>query len=271
MERRTFVVGITSGVGLLGGCFSPAQIDSSGQHTQTSHQSHDVGSETTLRVDNSNGSVSVRGADGSTAEIAIEICGPTKSSVEGVSVRSDRSDGQLALVTEYTDPGPERASVDLRISYPKDSPVGRLRTDNGPITVQNAAGDPELKSHNGRLSVNNVDGTVALSTNNGSITARNVGSVGHATTSNGSIDIDVPSVSGDVTVRTTNGAIDAALALDLDATVTASTNRTPVQLHGLDLSTGDNPTTVSGTLGTGTHTLAFETTNGTIDLRRLSA
>lgn len=271
MDRRRFVAGISAGLGVLGGCLSPIQVDSTGQHTRTSHQSHDVGPETTLRVDNPNGSVTVRGYDGETAEVDIEIQGPSKRSVEAVSVTADRSDGQLALVTEYTDPGPERASVSLQISYPKGSSVGRIGTDNGAITIRNVAGDPELRSQNGRLAVSNVDGTVALSTNNGTITARNIGAIGHATTSNGSIEVDVPSVSDDVTVRTTNGAIDAALAQDLDATVSATTSNSPVQLHGLDLSERNGPTTVSGTLGSGTHTLTFETSNGTIDLRMLSA
>lgn len=272
MERRAFIVGVTAGLGLLGGCLSSIQINNGNepQTTRTEQQTHDVGPETSLRVHNPNGSVTVTGYDGDTATVDIEISGPERS-VEAVSVTADRSDEQLTVVTEHDDTGAEQADVSLAIEYPNGSPVERLETTNGSIEVRDAAGDPELTSQNGSLSVRNVDGTVALSTDNGSITARNIGGLEDATASNGSVEIDVPSIPGDVTVSTANGGIDAALARDLDATVTATTTNSPVELHGVELADTDDSTTVSGTLGTGTRALTFETNNGSIDLRLLSA
>ncbi len=272
MERRAFVAGVTAGLGLLGGCLSSIQIDNGNETptTRTEQRTHDVGSETSLRVRNPNGSVTVTGYDGDTATVDIEIRGPERS-VKAVSVTADRSDEQLSVVTEHDDTDAERADVSLTIEYPNGSPVERFETTNGSIEVRDAAGDPELTSQNGSLSVRNVDGTVALSTDNGSITARNVGGLEDARTSNGSVDLDVPSIPGDVTVSTANGGIDAALARDLDATVTATTSNSPVELHGVELADTDDSTSVSGTLGGSTHSLAFETNNGSIDLRLLSA
>lgn len=270
MERRAFVAGVTAGLGLLGGCLSSIQIDNGNETptTRTEQRTHDVGSETSLRVRNPNGSVTVTGYDGDTATVDIEIRGPERS-VEAVSVTADRSDEQFSVVTEHADA--KRADVSLTIEYPNGSPVERLETTNGSIEVRDAAGDPELTSQNGSLSVRNVDGTVALSTDNGSITARNVGGLEDATASNGSVELDVPSIPGDVTVSTANGGIDAALAQDLDATVTATTSNSPVELHGVELADTEDSTSVSGTLGGSTHSLAFETNNGSIDLRLLSA
>lgn len=272
MERRVFVAGVTAVLGLLGGCLSSIQIDNGAKPgtTRTEQQTHNVASETSLRVRNPNGTVTVTGHDGTTATVDIEIHGPTERSVNAVSVTADRSNEHLAVVTEYNDTDAERADVSLTIEYPNGSPVERLQTKNGSIEVRDAVGDPELKSQNGSLSVRNVDGTVALSTDNGSITARDIGGLGTATTSNGSIEIDVPSVSSDVTVRTDNGGIDAALASNLDTVITATTSHSPVELHGVALAQEDNATSISGTLGKGTHVLTFETNNGTIDLRLLS-
>ncbi|UPM43856.1 DUF4097 family beta strand repeat-containing protein [Halocatena salina] len=272
MERRAFITGITAGVGMFGGCLSTLQVnDGNGiRTTRTERRSHDVGSKTRLRVHNPNGSVTVTGHEETTATIDIEIRGPTERSVEAVSVKTDRSDDQLAVVTGYDHTNAERADVSLTVNYPNEAPIERLRTTNGSIEVRDTAGDPELTSQSGNLSIENVDGTVALSTNNGSITARDIGGLRNATASNGSIEIDVPSITGDVAVRTDNGGIDAALGQDLNAAITATTSHTPIDLHGVTLAK-DGPTTVSGTLGDGMHTLTFETNNGSIDLRQLSA
>lgn len=270
MERRVFITGVTAGLGLLSGCLSTIEIDNGAQTTRTEQQTHNVGSES-LRVHNPNGSVTVSGHDENTATIDIEIKGPTKRSVEAVSVQTERSEGHLAVVTEYDDTDAEQADVTLTIKYPKKSPIEQLKTENGSIEVQDTAGDPELTSQNGSLSVHNVDGTVSLSTNNGSVTARNIGGLTNVTASNGSIEIDVPSISSDVAVRTNNGKIDAALAADLDAAITATTSHSPVELHEVELAEDGDATTVSGTLGEGTYTLTFETNNGAIDLRQLSA
>lgn len=273
MERRAFITGITAGLGLFGGCLSSIQIDDGNmaRTTRTEQRTHNVGSKTGLRVRNPNGSVTVRGHEKNTATIDIKIQGPTERSTEAVSVRTERSEGQLAVVTEYDNTDVERADVAVTIRYPNGSPIGQLRTENGSIEIRDTAGDPKLTSQNGSLSVHNVDGAVALSTTNGSITARNIGELKNATTSNGSIEIDVPSISSDVTVRTNNGEIDAALAQDLNAAITATTSYIPVELHGVGLAGDGDSTTVSGTLGEGTYTLTFETNNGSIDLRQLSA
>lgn len=273
MKRRVFVAGVTGGLGLFGGCLSSIQVDdgTESRATRTEQQTHDVGSDTSLRVHNPNGAVTVTGYDGETATIDIEIRGPTERSVEAVSVSADRSEGYLTVVTEYDDSEVDRADVSLTIKYPNGSPVERLKTNNGSIELRDTTGDTALTSKNGSLSVRNADGTVALSTGNGSITARNIGGLEEATASNGSIEIDVPAISGDVTVGTANGGIDAALSQDLDATITASTSHSPVELHGIELADTGDSTNVSGTLGEGTHTLTVETNNGSIDLRLLSA
>ncbi|RRJ32024.1 DUF4097 family beta strand repeat-containing protein [Halocatena pleomorpha] len=272
MERRAFIAGVAAGFGLVGGCLSPIQVDNGNGNRmrQTEHRTHDVGSETSLRVHNRNGPVTVRGHEETTATLDIEIRGPTERSIEAVSVKTDRSDNRLTVTTKYDQTDAERVDVSLLIGYPNGAPIERLQTNNGAIKVRDTAGDPKLASQNGSLSVKNVDGTVALSTNNGSIVARDIGGLRGATASNGSIEIDVPSISNDVAVHTDNGRIDAALARHLNATVTATTTHTPIDLHDIAL-TDDGPTTVSGTLGKGTHTLTFETNNGSIDLRRLSA
>lgn len=271
MDRRVFVGGAAVGLtGLLSGCLS--QIEINGQKTRTESRTYNVDMKTRLRVHNRNGAVTVKGYDGDRMETDIEIHGPSKASVESVSVTDIQTANGLTLVTKYDNTsGQQRASVDLTIRYPNGAPVKRVRTDNGPVTITDTVGDLELKSQNGSLSARNVDGTVSLTTTNGQITAREITKVRGAKTSNGSIEIDIPAIADDVAIQTINGRIDAALGSDLDADIVASTSHNAVTLHDLELASERiSQTNVTGSLGQGTHELSFETSNGPIDLRVLS-
>ena len=269
MKRRTFEAGLAACLASgLTGCVT--DLPGFGQETRTGSRTYSVDAGTPLAVRNRNGSVTVEGYDGDAVEVDFEIRGPSSESVSAVSVTGSRTDGQFRVVTEY-DTDRRRASVALTIRCPDDVPVERVATTNGSVEVVEAAGNPTLVSENGSLTARNVEGTVALTTSNGSITARNVGSVASAKTTGGSIEIDVPAIDEDVTIRTANGNIDAALATDLDAEISATTTNGSVELHGLDLSGVETSrTSVSGTLGDGTYDLSIRTENGSIDLRPLS-
>lgn len=269
MKRRTFGSGLVAGlVGSFAGCVS--ELPSSGEESRSGSRTYSVDADTRLSVQNQNGSVTVEGYDGDDVELDFEIRGPSSEAVDGVAVTESQTDGQLRLETKY-DTDQRRASVTLTIRCPSDVSVGQIATNNGSVEVTGVAGDVELESENGDLTARNVEGMVALTTDVGSITARDIGGVTSARTSNGSIEIDVPAIEGDVTIRTPNGSIDAALAAELDAAVSATTTNGSVELHDLDLADAKTSrTSVSGSLGDGTHDLALETTNGSIDLRALS-
>jgi hypothetical protein len=258
-------------LGILAGCVSRMESISSTDEQRTEHRTHNVGKGTHLWVDNRNGTVTVEGYDGDAVEVDIEIRGPSKESLNAVSVTASQSGGELRLKTEYEDSAADEASVELTIQCPSGVLVEKIQTTNGAVEVTGVAGDPTLKSENGSVTARKVDGMVSLSTSNGKITAREIGAIGGAKTSNGSISIDIPAIKKDVKIQTTNGNIEAALAPSLNAAISATTTNGSVDIHDLDLSSVQTAkTSISGILGEGTHNLSFTVTNGSIDLRTLS-
>lgn len=168
----------------------------------------------------------------------------------------------------------------------------RVRNENGPVAVRTFDGEeieadivfsgPSTEALDAvSVTDERTDDALLLKTEYGSaaeeasasLTVRcpetvNTGSV---RTSNASIEVDVPRIDGDTEIVTSNGGIDAALAPALDAAVTATTTNGSVEVTGIDFeSVEQSDTDLSGSLGSGTHTLSLETENASIDLRALS-
>lgn len=271
MDRRTFLGGAGCGIAALcSGCVTGTPL--SPDVTESKTQTHDLEDGTALRVQNQHGSVTVEGYDGDDVEVRVEKSARTQEALNDASVTATESDGELLLKTEYDGSGDEgHATVSLTIDCPETVRVEEALTTHGPVEVTGVTGDATVESENGSLTVENVDGTVSLSTTNGPIDAHGIGGITDAGTSNGAIDVEVPTLADDAEIRTTNGAIDAALASDLDATVTVETTNGVVDVEGPGFSSvEDDEIHFSGTLGEGTHELELATTNGAVDVTALS-
>lgn len=269
MDRRTFLAGAGCGVSALGaGCITGTPLNPDVTESET--KTYDVEAGTMIGVDNRDGSVTIEGYDGDDVTVDVEKSG-TRDIVESTSLTTDEGSDSLVLRTEFDESIDDGdATVSLRVRCPRGVGVGRVRTTNGSVEVTNVAGNVLLESTNGSVTARSVDGPVALRTKNGSVTARDIGALRGAKTENAGIDVDVPALVGDTRIETDNGGVDALLAPDLDATVTATATNGSVDVERLDLSPSE-PSSVSGTLGDGTHELEIETTNGGIDLAALSA
>lgn len=270
MERRSLLAGLTAGVAsAFAGCTSIAAL--LGDATHHEHSSHAVEAGTRVRVDNDNGPVFVEGHDGDALEVDVDRRGPSEASLDAVSVVDSVEDGEFRLET-IRDEGfaGRRATVSVTIRCPRGVLVERVTTTNGSIELTGVEGDAELESSNASLTARDVDGTVTLRTDNGSITARNVAGVAGVTTTNGNVNVDLETVEDDVSIRTSNGTVDAALATDLDVSIVARAGTGSVDLHDLDLDdVRSTETGIVGRLGDGRYTLELETSNGSIDLHAL--
>jgi DUF4097 and DUF4098 domain-containing protein YvlB len=185
--------------------------------------------------------------------------------------------GQVTVDIERT--GTERALDDVTVSTTRAS--GRLEVeteaDGSGLEAADAAtvalrvacpGDvavDHVATTNGDVTTRDVAGMVSLRTTNGAIDASGHETVGDVTTTNGDIDVTVPAIESDTEIESTNGGVTARLGPSLDADVTAqTTNGTVTTEGGLGLSRVDDG--VSGALGGGTHDLTIETTNADIGL-----
>jgi hypothetical protein len=231
----------------------------------------DVPADTPIRVRNTNGAVTVDSHGESRVVLTV-----TKRAVSGdggfedVSVETGVAgggDGYLVETTYASESARRAASVDLDLVVPAGTQVAAVRTSNGRVDVRNTTGDLTAETGNGAIDVTDVDGFVTLSTGNGSVEVAGVAGVDGVEAGNGSIDVEVPAIRGDTTVETGNGTIDAALGVDLDADVLATTDLGSIDVEGLPLTRETVPARrVAGTLGDGGSDLRVRTGNGGIDL-----
>ncbi len=271
MDRRALLSSVGAGVVALGsGCVDGLPL--TGTVSRSESHEYDVADGTHVGVDSRNGPVTVKGFDGDVIEAEFEVSGPSEEATDAVSLVETRESDVLLLRTDYGDPASEvDVSASLTLRIPDGARVGRIRTANGAVEVTGVAGDATLESRNASVTARDVDGAVSLQTTNGDVTARNIAELRGAETENASVSVDVPALSGATEIRTRNGGVDAALATDLDAELTATTTNGSVDVTGLDLAAREaTEGEVSGTLGDGTHEIAVEAENGSIELTALS-
>lgn len=196
---------------------------------------------TTIELNESSGSVTVRGADGTT-EVTVE---------RTVSYRGDREIGDTHEVDGDTLElgGCGRfCSVDYTVEVPAGVDV-EGSTENGAIELT-AVGEVDVRTSNGRIELEEVAGSVHAETSNGRIVGRDLNGDGiRARTSNGLIELELGEAQ-DVEARTSNGAI--------DITVPESTYRVTAETSNgrTDIGVADDPD--------GRFVLELRTSNGSI-------
>ncbi|MFB6284414.1 MAG: DUF4097 family beta strand repeat-containing protein [Halobacteria archaeon] len=87
----------------------------------------------------------------------------------------------------------------------------------------------------------------------------------------GDIEIEIPNLRNDAKIKTDAGGIDASLAKNLNAKVTASTNAGSIEIDDLDIKQGSGVAggSAEGTLGNGDNKLKLTSDAGTIELDAL--
>ena len=198
----------------------------------------------TIRIEDPQGSVTIRGVDGG-AEVSLE---------RTVSYRGDRPDGETHEVDGDTlvlgDCG-RRCSVAYAIELPAGVDV-RGSTSNGAIELT-SVGDVEVQTSNGRIELEDVAGSIDVETSNGRIIGRDLNGDGvRASTSNGEIELELGEPQ-DVEARTSNGAIELAVpAAGYQVSMETSNGRTDSEIpsepdgeFSLDLRTSNGSITVT--------------------------
>jgi len=235
----------------LVGCVQPTVAQSVSEEFQ---QSYDVAAGTVLTVDNQNGNIIVEAWNNDEVEIYAEkVTQFGQSELDKVSI--DVTTGnEMTVKTTYTNLfwflSNPRVTVNYRIKVPTDVSVERLETTNGDISLEGSTGDVTLT--------------------NGNITIEDVTNVLGAETSNGVISVEIPSLSSNVEIKTTNGAVTVYVSEDLDADLSMSTTNGQITVHDVELDLeSSSATSVEGTMGDGGYDLTITNSNGNIDLYKL--
>ena len=152
---------------------------------------------------------------------------------------------------------------------------GRMNVQDNDVTVRFTVRVPAGvtligKTINGDVDANRLNGDVFVSTVNGSVTFSTTG-MGRASTVNGSIrgEMGRADWSDTLTMKTVNGSITLTLPQTLSTDVRATTvngditSDFPITVHGRV-----QRRKVEGTIGGGGRTLALDSVNGSIALRR---
>jgi hypothetical protein len=221
--------------------------------------------------------IEIKGVNG---DVRAEPSGSNQ--VEVVAVKSSRRDDPASVRIQVV---PHDGGVTICAIYPSRDGArpnecaagdgGRNNVQNNDVTVRFTVRVPAGvtfigKTVNGDVEAMRLNGDVALTTVNGSVTFSTTGG-GRANTVNGSIrgEMGRADWSDTLSMTTVNGSITLTLPATLNTDVRASTVNGDI--------TADFPITVQGkisrrrldgTIGGGGRTLALESVNGSITLKR---
>lgn len=261
--RRRVCGALAAAVGSAG-CAGRGRLGGGGLQTEQTEETLGVDGATGLTVSVAAGETTVVAEDRETLAVRATKRAPGDR-LDDFSVAVTRDGDRIRVRGRRPDVPRGRIDVDLRV--PQSLPLERAETAAGPLRVTGVAGDPRVESAAGEVTVTGVPGFVTAEAAAGEVTVRDVGGVDGITTAAGDVDADVSAIRGDTTLSTATGRLSAALAPDLDATVSAEAALGSVNVDGLPLTDDDEG--VSGQLGDGTHRLTVEAGAGEISLSRL--
>lgn len=163
------------------------------------------------------------------------------------------------------------ASVEYEVKVPATVRL-RLKSTNGQIEVEGVGGDVELRTTNGGIRARDLGGRLDAETTNGKIDAEGVAGPIDAETTNGTIHAEIigASLDDDVSLSTTNGAVELSLAASVSARIDARAGngsvRSELPVRGIER---EKRNELSGDLNGGGAMIRIRTSNGSIRIREL--
>ena len=290
LSRRALLAGSAGGLASLAGCVGGNGGIVAGKRDEST-STYDL-TDGVLRVDADYGNVTVR--EGSDAvRVQTVKSGSLLSSLSAVTVSSER-DGDAVVVRSRAERDgwflASMPTIEIRVEVPEGVVVESMalqngiarvegvgvadgtaiETQNGNAIARRVTGNLALETQNGNAEAESVAGFVEIRSENGNVTITGCDGVDGAVTENGNAEVDVTAIREDTTIRSRNGNVDARLASDLDAQVTASTENGNVEVDGGLPLDSKGRTYAEGTLGDGANDLTLQTTNGNVSLSQLS-
>jgi len=158
---------------LLPGCNSKKQNEGPG--TEVVEETYKINPNASVRIDNLRGSVTIRGTDGSDAQLRAVKSASNAAQLKDITVNVTAEPGDILIKTTFLRQKNQPFfaggwSVDYTLSVPHNTRIARLDIDDGNASIegiQNA--DVRANLVNGRLEIRNCCGDLKVSVANGAL------------------------------------------------------------------------------------------------------
>jgi hypothetical protein len=168
-----FVTTVLVMVFLLPGCNSKKENEGPG--TEVIEQTYKINPNASVRIDNPRGSVTIRGTDGSDAQLQAVKSASSAAHLKDITVNVTAEPGDILIKTTFLRQKNQPFyaggwSVDYTLLVPHSTRIPRLDVDDGNVSIegiQNA--DVRANVVNGRLEVRNCCGDLKVSVANGAL------------------------------------------------------------------------------------------------------
>ena len=241
------------------------------EETEEFKQTYKVAPDTNLVVHNINGNVNVSKWDNDYVDVyAIKSTRYGKNKLSKVKIEVT-TNGDMVIESIYLQKN-AKVSVNYTIRIPENIIANLIENSNGNIEIEGTKGDSVVNTSNGKIIVKNVEGYVSATSSNGKINIAGTTGVAKAETSNGSIRAEIANIkNNDINITTDNGSIELYVAPTLNADFEMKTSNGQISVHDIQLTVSKSYSEhLYGKLGTGGPKIYTKTSNGNIDLFKLS-
>jgi len=262
MGKKVFIFGILILFFVVGfsGCIGP-------QATENFNGSYPVNEQTILKVINKNGQVEITGWDGENVTVNA-VKRSTTEEISKIEINVTYVGNYLNIETRYT--GLSTFSVDINIKVPHSVHIESVTSSNGAILLTDTIGNVTTLTSNGAIDINNVDGYVSAETSNAHVEVKGTPGITYIHTSNGAITAEVADIQEDISIETSNAAINVYINPSLNVTIDMRTSNSKISIESVSLNVQTlEDTHVLGTLGSDGHRLDIHTSNAKIQLIKL--
>jgi DUF4097 and DUF4098 domain-containing protein YvlB len=219
---------------------------------QEFHQSYALAADGRVSLKNVNGGVHITVWDRNEVKVDAVKSAKDQETLNATTIVVNAKANSVEIRTESKD-HQHLAKVEYTLTVPRRAALDALALVNGDISVEGAAGRVRAKTVNGTIKSTGISGDVDLSTVNGTVNS----------------ELDGLQSTAHVSIKSVNGAVDAALPAGASAKVNART------VHGKVESDFGVPDTsrkvgqrLEAVLGSGAAPVEISTVNGAIRIRK---
>jgi hypothetical protein len=229
---------------------------------------YNININSSLHVSTFNGRIDITTWEGNNI-----ILNVTKTSEYGqdeldlVEINVENISDKIEIVANYLGVLSSRPSVNMILKIPHDIFIDNVLTSNGDISISQTKGNISAISTNGKIHIENVEGYVLAKTSNGGIEIKETSGIRDLSTSNAKISVEVNDIKDDITISTSNGAVDLYLNSLLDINVDMTTSNGEISINDVLLNIiSSSKNHINGNLGDGGYLLVVHTSNGDVNL-----